>query len=88
MQRQSGDFWDAAKVTEIKRARRKEAAMDNEKRQKDTKLFKRVFNRVGWEQPRFWGRGNKGMKRWRQTEGRWERGNVCQQGHCRLFWLL
>lgn len=44
IQRQSGEFWDAAKVTEIKRARRKEAAMDNEKRQKETKLFKRVFN--------------------------------------------
>lgn len=32
----SREFWDVAKVTPIKRAKRKEAASDNEKTQRET----------------------------------------------------
>ncbi len=42
------EFWDAAKVTLIKRAKREEVATDNEKRQKETKrLRERLIERDG-----------------------------------------
>ena len=44
----SWEFWDAAKVTPIKRAKREEAATDNEKRQRETKrLRERLIERDG-----------------------------------------
>lgn len=42
------EFWDAAKVTAIKRAKGEEEATDNEKRQKETKrLRERLIERDG-----------------------------------------
>lgn len=36
----SWEFWDAAKVTPIKGAKREEVATDNEKRQRETKRLR------------------------------------------------
>lgn len=54
----SWEFWDAAKVTQIKRAKRVEVATDNENRQKETKrLREHLIEEM--EVAEIWGRGNK-----------------------------
>ena len=43
------EFWDAAKVTPIKRAQREEVATDNEKRQKETKCLRERLIEQKWK---------------------------------------